>query len=312
MCVICGLQSRKGTLLKPPSHLKAVLLALLVTFIWSTSWIFIKIGLAEIPAMTFAGLRYFLAFLVLLPFLFQKQIRDEVKSLTRRDWLQMAFLGLVYYALAQGGQFLALAYLPSVTVSLILNLTTLFVAFSALVFLNERPSFLQWLGIAMNLVGMVIYFYPGGFSGGQWLGILFAIISLGANIGGAILSRKVNREAKFSPLMITIVSMGIGSTLMLATGLITQGIGPIRLQSWGIILLLAVVNTAFCFTVWNYILQTLSATESSIVNSTMLVQIAILAWIFLGERHNLQEIIGLTLTIIGVAVFQLRIAKKQT
>jgi len=261
--------------------------------------------------MTFAGLRYFLAFLVMLPFLFQKQIRDEVKSLSRHDWLQMAFLGLVYYALAQGGQFLALAYLPSVTVSLILNLTTLFVAFSALVFLNERPSFLQWLGIAMNLVGMVIYFYPGGFSGGQWLGISFAIISLGANIGGAILSRKVNREAKFSPLMITIVSMGIGSTLMLGTGLITQGIGPIRLQSWGIILLLAVVNTAFCFTVWNYILQTLSATESSIVNSTMLVQIAILAWIFLGERHNLQEIIGLTLTIIGVAVFQLRIAKKQ-
>jgi drug/metabolite transporter (DMT)-like permease len=297
--------------LKPPSHLKAVLLALLVTFIWSTSWIFIKIGLAEIPAMTFAGLRYFLAFLVLLPFLFQKQIRNEVRSLTRRDWLQMALLGLVYYAVAQGGQFLALAYLPSVTVSLILNLCTLFVAFSALVFLNERPSWLQWLGISMNLVGMIIYFYPVGFTGGQWLGILFAVFSLGANIGGSILSRKVNREAKFSPLMITIVSMGIGSTLMLGTGLITQGIGPIRLQSWGIILLLAVVNTAFCFTVWNYVLQTLSATESSIVNSTMLVQIAILAWIFLGETHDLQEIIGLALTVIGVAVFQLRIATKK-
>jgi drug/metabolite transporter (DMT)-like permease len=297
--------------LKPPSHLKAVLLALLVTFIWSTSWIFIKIGLAEIPAMTFAGLRYFLAFLVLLPFLFQKQIRNEVRSLTRRDWLQMALLGLVYYAVAQGGQFLALAYLPSVTVSLILNLCTLFVAFSALVFLNERPSWLQWLGISMNLVGMIIYFYPVGFTGGQWLGILFAVFSLGANIGGSILSRKVNREAKFSPLMITIVSMGIGSTLMLGTGLITQGIEPIRLQSWGIILLLAVVNTAFCFTVWNYVLQTLSATESSIVNSTMLVQIAILAWIFLGETHDLQEIIGLALTVIGVAVFQLRIATKK-
>lgn len=297
--------------MKPPSHLKAVLLALLVTFIWSTSWIFIKIGLAEIPAMTFAGLRYFLAFLVLLPFLFQKQIRNEVRSLTRRDWLQMALLGLVYYAVAQGGQFLALAYLPSVTVSLILNLCTLFVAFSALVFLNERPSWLQWLGISMNLVGMIIYFYPVGFTGGQWLGILFAVFSLGANIGGSILSRKVNREAKFSPLMITIVSMGIGSTLMLGTGLITQGISPIRLQSWGIILLLAVVNTAFCFTVWNYVLQTLSATESSIVNSTMLVQIAILAWIFLGETHDLQEIIGLALTVIGVAVFQLRIATKK-
>ncbi len=296
--------------MKPPSHLKAVILALLVTFIWSTSWIFIKIGLAEIPAMTFAGLRYFLAFLVLLPFLFQKQIWHEVRSLQQKEWLQMIFLGVVYYALAQGGQFLALAYLPSVTVSLILNLTTLFVAFSAMFFLRETPTWLQWIGICLNLLGILIYFFPGAFSGGQWLGILFAIISLAANIGGAILSRKVNRSAKHSPIMITIVSMGIGSTLMLATGLATQGIPTISLESWGIITLLAVVNTALCFTLWNYILQTLSATESSIINSTMLVQIAILAWIFLGEKHNFQEIIGMALSIIGVAIVQLRISKK--
>lgn len=260
--------------------------------------------------MTFAGLRYFLASVVLLPFLFQKQIRDEVKHLHAGDWLLMVALGVVYYALAQGGQFLALAYLPSVTVSLVLNLTTLFVAFSGMVFLKERPTWVQWLGIGLNLLGIFVYFYPGAFSGIQWLGLLFAAISLSANIGGSILSRKVNREAKHSPLMITIVSMTIGSVLMLITGLTTQGIAPISLTSWGIILLLAVVNTAFCFTVWNYILQTLSATESSIINSTMLVQIAILAWIFLGERHTPQEIIGLALTVAGVAIFQLRTAKQ--
>ena len=43
--------------------------ALFVTFLWSTSWVLIKIGLQDIPALTFAGLRYGLAFLCLLPFL---------------------------------------------------------------------------------------------------------------------------------------------------------------------------------------------------------------------------------------------------
>lgn len=43
-------------------HTRAVLQALLVTFLWSTSWVLIKIGLADIPALTFAGLRYVLAF----------------------------------------------------------------------------------------------------------------------------------------------------------------------------------------------------------------------------------------------------------
>jgi len=45
----------------------AVLQALFVTFLWSTSWVLIKIGLEQIPALTFAGLRYSLAFLCLVP-----------------------------------------------------------------------------------------------------------------------------------------------------------------------------------------------------------------------------------------------------
>ncbi len=49
------------------SHGRAVLEALLVTFLWSTSWILMRIGLREIPALTFAGLRYTIAALVLLP-----------------------------------------------------------------------------------------------------------------------------------------------------------------------------------------------------------------------------------------------------
>jgi drug/metabolite transporter (DMT)-like permease len=54
-----------------PSKRKAIFLAILVTTIWSTSWILIKIGLREIPALPFAAMRYSLAFLILLPFLFR-------------------------------------------------------------------------------------------------------------------------------------------------------------------------------------------------------------------------------------------------
>ena len=43
------------------AHTRAVLQALLVTFLWSTSWVLIKFGLTGIPPLTFAGLRYSLA-----------------------------------------------------------------------------------------------------------------------------------------------------------------------------------------------------------------------------------------------------------
>ena len=54
-------------------HFTAVFQALFVTFLWSTSWVLIKIGLEDIPALTFAGLRYGLASLCLLPFFFRSK-----------------------------------------------------------------------------------------------------------------------------------------------------------------------------------------------------------------------------------------------
>jgi drug/metabolite transporter (DMT)-like permease len=296
---------------RPPDKLKAILLALLVTFIWSTSWIFIKIGLKEIPALTFAGLRYTLAFLCLVPFLFAKGARQEMKQLKAADWMRFALLGVVIYTLAQGGQFLGLAYLSTVSVSLLLTLTSIFVAFSGIFILKEKPTWLQWIGVGINLLGVLIYFYPTSFNNAEWLGLFFVAISLSANIGGALMGRAVNRQVQYSPLIVTVISMGFGSVLMLAGGLIFQGLPVISLISWGIIILLAIVNTAFSFTVWNYTLQTLSAMESSLINSTMLVQVAILSWIFLGDKLDIKEIAGLFFAALGVIIVQLRVKNKK-
>ena len=53
-------------------HHRAVLQALFVTFLWSISFVLIKFGLEDIPPLLFAGLRYMLAFLVLLPLLWRQ------------------------------------------------------------------------------------------------------------------------------------------------------------------------------------------------------------------------------------------------
>jgi drug/metabolite transporter (DMT)-like permease len=294
----------------PPSRLNAILLGLLVTVIWSTSWVLIKIGLKEIPALTFAGLRYTIAFLCLLPFTFSKKPREEIRNLSITDWLRLALLGVVLYTLAQGGQFLALAYLPSVSVSLVLNLTSIFVAFSGIFLLQEKPTTIQWCGVGLNLIGILVFFYPGAFGKLEWLGLFFAAVSLTANIGGSLMGRAANRGQRFSPLVVTVISMGFGSILMLAAGLVFQGMPRISLAGWGIILIMAVINTAFAFTLWNFTMQTLTVVESSLINSTMTIQVAILAWVFLGDRMNSQEMIGLVLAALGVLIVQLRLRQK--
>ena len=50
----------------------------------------------------------------------------------------------------------------------------------------------------------------------------------------------------------------------------------------------------------------LTATESSVINNTMLIQIAVLAWVFLGESLGARQMAGLLLALLGTLVVQLR------
>lgn len=83
-------------------HRKAVAYALFIIFLWSTSWVLIKTGLQDIPALTFAGLRYSLAFLCLLPFVINGRYRTVSIKMTGRQWSLLVLLGILYYAVVQG------------------------------------------------------------------------------------------------------------------------------------------------------------------------------------------------------------------
>ncbi|MDT8307247.1 MAG: DMT family transporter, partial [Anaerolineae bacterium] len=137
----------------------AVAQALFVTFLWSTSWVLIKWGLAEIPALTFAGLRYVLAFLLLLPWVLrQGGSRMRLRQLSRRQFGALALLGIVYYTVTQGSSFVALELLPAVTLSLLLSFTPVAVALMSSATLGEPLGAWQWAGVAIFVAGALLYF----------------------------------------------------------------------------------------------------------------------------------------------------------
>src|SRR5690606_242244 len=119
-----------------------------------------------------------------------------------------------------------------------------------------------------------------------------------------LLGRVINSRRNLSPLLVTTLSMGLGSWPLLAAGLLWRGSASLGLVQWAIIAWLAVVNTAIAFTLWNHTLQTLSAVESSLMANTMLPQIVLLTWLFLGEGVDLKGVIGLILVTLGVALVQ--------
>jgi drug/metabolite transporter (DMT)-like permease len=292
---------------KESSHLTAILLALFVTVLWSSSWVLIKIGLEGIPPLTFAGLRYVWAFLVLLPFaLSSPQRRAEMRAISRRDWLRLVALGLVYYTATQGFMYVALQHLEAITLSLMLNFTPIVVAAIGIFWLGEMPAARQWVGMAIFLAGVVVYFYPAGLAAAPLTGLLVGGFVVVTNGVSAVLGRAINRTGTLSPMAVTVGSMGIGSAALLSLGLATSGLPRIDPLGWAIIGWLAVVNGALAFTLWNHTQRTLSATESSVINNTMLIQIAVLAWLFLGERVSGLEAAGLALAAFGILMVQLR------
>lgn len=297
----------------PPnsSHVASIGQALFVTFLWSTSWVLIKIGLDEIDPLTFAGLRYGIAALVLvLLWARSPSRRSELMTTSPSTRRRLALLGLVMYAITQGAQFVGLALLPAATLSLMLSLTPIIVTLMAVPLLAERTSRVQWAGMVLAAAGAAFYLAPD-IGSGAVAGLLVGTVGVGANAAASLLGRSLNRDPELSPLTVTTSSMTVGASLLLAVGIAIEGMPRLTMAGWLIVTWLALVNTAGAFTLWNHTLQRLSAVQSSAINNTMLVQIAALAWIFLGESLTSAEIAALVTASVGIGLVQVRRATRR-
>jgi drug/metabolite transporter (DMT)-like permease len=286
-------------------HTRAVLMGLFVTVLWASSWVMIRWGLDDegLSPLVFAGIRYLLASILLAALVAGSvKLRAEIRSLDRARWAGLGLLGMMLVAVAQGAQFVAIDTQPAATTSLILSLTPLIVAGASTVALSERPAVRQVVGVCLIVLGAVAYF--SGELGFTVVGLTASIVGLLANSGGTILGRGLNRRRDISAVVVTVVSMGVGALALTATGLLVEGIPSIAPSAWLIIIWLAVVNTALAFTLWNRSLQHLSATESAAINSTMLILIGLLAWLFLDETPGPLDIFGIAAVTLGVYLAQ--------
>lgn len=283
-----------------------------MTFLWSTSWVLIKVGLdeLEIAPISFAGLRYALAAVVLLPFGLRAigAARAGGPRPSRALLAGVGAYGLLFVTIAQGAQFVALAVLPATAVSLILSSIPAAVAIIALAAGSERASLGQAAGIALLSLGAVLYFGPFELGAGATVGFVAAAVCVAAAAVSAHLGRGLARDGLSTlggPVGLTALSMVAGGAVLLAAGLVVEGWPVLDARGWLIVAWLAVVNTAFAFTLWNHTLRTLTAVESSVVNNTMTVQIAVLAVVVLGETLAALQLVGLLLAAAGAAVVQL-------
>lgn len=272
--------------------------ALFVTFLWSASKIIMKLGLGLVSPLVLIGSIQLVAFLAVLIYYFIRQ--PKIKWDYKPSEIQALVLaGLIGYAAAPLFAVVGLKYVTGSTAGLFAGLSSMLVLILGSLILKEQPRTQQLLGVLLAGVGVYI-FLGGGFASGSLFGMLMLLISEASYALNTVMTRFVVRRPGDETLSTSLITNGIGAAILFPLGLLSGGSFAV-LGQWQIGLAVLVVGIIFGFAgmMWSACLDKLRALEAAIFQNTMLLQIAILSIIFLGEQLTLHNVLGGIGVLIG-------------
>ncbi len=278
----------------------AILVALIVTVIWSSTFVIVKFALESLGPLTIAGMRYTLGALVLFPFLV---LRKEKKPISRDLWLRLTLIGISSYTIGNGALFWGLKYIPATTGSFLMGLIPLLVMIGGAVFLRELPARWQIVGVFVSLAGSGIFF-SGGLESGEPLGMIILAIGLVGFMSFSLLGRGIARERSLDTLSLTIYPLIIGGLITSVIAFGIEGLPVFTGRSFWAVVWLALINTSLGYVLYNYALRDLTALEMNMVMNLTPLFTALLSWILLRERLSVIELSGMLVMITGVVLVQ--------
>ncbi|MEO8306057.1 MAG: DMT family transporter [Betaproteobacteria bacterium] len=281
------------------------LLLTLTPLFWSCNWI-VGRGLAgDVPPMAMTFFRWFAAVLMLAPFAWPHLRREW--PIVRRNWKVMVFLGVVGVGMHNALAYLGLNY-TTATNGLILNsfIPVMIIAMSW-IFLHERLSPLQLVGVGVSLAGVLAILSKGSVENFLSLtlnrGDLFVIMSMALWSIYTICLRW--RPAGLSMLTFLFVLVVIGDLAVLPLFIAELAFGRhmvVTLVNVVAILSVALFSSVLAYIFWNYGVAKVGASVAGLFVHLMPAFGVLLAWIVLGERLAPFHIAGIALILSGIAI----------
>src|SRR5512132_3573310 len=132
--------------------MKSRLVWLLLCCIWGSTWLFIKLGLNDLPPFTFAGVRFVIASAILFAIMAGRRLSLPVK---RADWMLLAVTGLLSFSLNYGLLFWGEQYISSGLAALLQATIPAFGLVIAHFYLpTERMTPQKMSGVALGVAGV--------------------------------------------------------------------------------------------------------------------------------------------------------------
>ncbi|MGT8953715.1 DMT family transporter [Bacillus cereus] len=273
-------------------------------FALSTSAIFVK--LADAPATIIAFYRLFFATLILLPLLlFNKNSRNELKTLTKKQWA-LGFVSGLFLAAHYVLWFESLQYTSVASSTVIVTLQPLFSMIGGYFLFKERFTKGAVIGCLIAISGSIIIGWQDfQISGEALYGDILALIAAGIITAYFFISQHVRKDLSLIPY--SVISYG-SSAGFLGIFAFTQQESFIHYstQTWLCFIGLAFIATILGQTIFNWLLKWMSATVISMSILGETIGTCILAYFILHETISLQQGLGITVIFIGLVLFLLQ------
>ncbi len=287
-----------AALLEGPARLRAAWGAACV--LWSATFLFIRVGVADVPPFTFAAARLLVALLVLLPLVV---LRREWTAWTAADVRAVTGAGAlllgVNYALVYWGA----QHVPSGVLAILLATTPVVALGLGALAGSETITRRKVAALSLGLAGVVVIVgNEGSAAGTRAVQGAFALVASACCVAGAYVWMK-RRMGRVPPLSMAALQSSAGLVVLGSLALLTEG-SPLdatwSARSLGALLYLGLAASVLAF--WlNYWLLARMDTSSMLMMGVAEVPVAVLLGAaVLGERLQPASLIGAALVIASV------------
>ncbi len=284
-------------------RLKALVAFVGLCLIWGSTWLAIKVGLRDLPPVSFAGIRFVLAAGIFYAIIRSRGIR---LPWARRDWRLLAWTGLLTITINYALVFWAELHISS-GLAAVLNATIpLFGLPLAHRLLPAEPMTPAKVGgVVLGVLGLAIVF--GAELGGDgplavWASVGVLVASLAGAQAGVLIKAK---GTHLDPAVLAGVQMAAGSIPLLAGGALLEG-NPLAF-SWTFsavasLAYLTIVGSVIAFLAYYWLIRNVEVTRVLMIPLvTPLVALG-LGVTFLGERIGWGTVVGGVAILGGVAL----------
>ncbi len=286
----------------------AIIQTTIILIFMSLGTVLIKLALSDVDPFTFAWMSVAVGMIGLSIYTFAIRQERIPRGLPKNVWLYIIAIGFFNFFLARTILTLSLDLLEATTNTYLVNFVGFVTMGMSIFILKESPTLFQLLGAVVALLGLRVFFKeipPPS----ELRGVLF--ISVG--IMGIAYTNNITRKLtiitnnQLSNNIISTMALLIGGGMLVLVGILVDWPPQITgVANYATLFYTGLVMIAFSMTVWNYILRTLRSYEASILGASTVIWTAVLAIPILGETLSGNEVWGIILMLVGLALVQVR------